>query len=243
MMRKNLFLLLLFGLFAFSPVAMIAQEDNDTDVEFDFDPSKFRKGKKSKKRTQTEGLWGFGPTFVNTNTELENVTYPEFKPWSSWSNDLGLMFRTRLGGENSSISLDYGLLWRYLNVEFDEYGMDWDGEEVSFTQDNDLENSELNIHTLSVPLMLEYSNKFSIAAGGFVAWRIGSNIEADQSTDFGDLEATLRDDFGLNDLLYGVTGQIGYKKIRLYANYYLNNLFADDEPYDFTVLNVGIVFF
>ena len=83
----------------------------------------------------------------------------------------------------------------------------------------------------------------AIAAGGFVAFRVGSNSEADGELDNGKVETTLRADLGLNNVLYGVTGQIGYKKFRVYVNYYLNNLFAEDTPYDFTVMNVGVAFF
>lgn len=232
-----------------APVTSYAQEPDtdDTDVNFDFDPTKFKMGKKSGKRTNLEGYFGIGPTFITSNGDDDNVFTPEFKPWKSWSTDFGIMARTRLGGASSSFNINYGLLWRYLNVETDKAALDWDADTKIPNYDNsDLDgvtNTELNVHTLSIPLMLEYQNKVSIAAGGFVAFRVASSSEIDGELDNGDLETTLRADLGLNDVLYGVTGQIGFKKARIYVNYYLNNLFKEDMPYDFTVMNVGIAFF
>ncbi|MEZ5031350.1 MAG: hypothetical protein R2787_08105 [Saprospiraceae bacterium] len=245
MTRFLLFALPLLAFLWTSPVQLQAQEPEDNDVNFDFDPSKFKMGKKSGKRTNLEGYWAFGPTFITNNNEVAGEFYPEFKPFNSWSNDLGLMFRTRIGGANSPVNINYGLLWRYINVETDQAYLDWDKEtEIPFyTEDSELDNSELNVHTLSVPIMLEFQRKVAIAAGGFVAFRVGSNAEEDRELDNGKQEITLRADLGLNNVLYGVTGQIGYKKFRVYVNYYLNNLFAEETPYDFTVMNVGVAFF
>ncbi len=249
-MKRYLFFALPFLILALlAPVSSNAQEPetDDTDVNFDFDPTKFKMAKKSGKRTNLEGYFGIGPTFVTSNFEDGNSFVPEFKPWKSWSTDFGMMFRTRLGSAGSSFNINYGLLWRYLNVETDKAYLDWDPDtEIPMYENSDMDdvtNTELNVHTLSIPLMLEYQNKVAIAAGGFVAFRVASSSELDGELPNGDAESTLRADFGLNDVLYGVTGQIGYKKARIYVNYYLNNLFKEDMPYDFTVMNVGIAFF
>ncbi len=209
------------------------------DPEFNFDPGMFAR-KDANKRTDVTSFWGFGPTFVTSNNEVEGVYYPEFKPFASWSNDLGIVMRTRFGAPGTKFYLNYGLLWRYLNVETDK-GALWEDLGETFYQERDnADNTELNIHTLSIPLLFEYRSKFSIAAGAFAAYRLGSNSEVDGKQDGNRLDTRLSADFGLNRLLYGATAQIGAKRIRLYMNYYLNNLFKDDEPYDFTVMNVGI---
>ena len=200
---------------------------------------------KSDKRTNPTMYWGFGPTFVTSNIEEVGVEYPEFAPFKSWSNDLGIMLHTRLGGTESKFKVAYGLLWRYINLETKQWGLEVQDSEPNYFQsdDFDVKNSELNIHTLSIPLLFEYDSKFSFALGGFVAYRLGSSSEVDFKD--GDVlyKLTLVNDFGLNDLLYGATVQVGGKHARLYANYYLNNIFKNDKPYDFTVLNIGVAFF
>lgn len=200
---------------------------------------------KSDKRTSPTMYWGFGPTFVTSNIEEVGVEYPEFVPFKSWSNDLGIMLHTRLGGVESKFKVAYGLLWRYLNIETNEWPLGLaDGEPNYFqTQNIDYKNTELNIHTLSIPLLFEYDSKFSFALGGFAAYRLGSSSESDLEIDGVLFKNTTVADFGLNDLLYGATVQVGGKHARLYANYYLNNIFKNDKPYDFTVLNVGVAFF
>lgn len=103
-------------------------------------------------------------------------------------------------------------------------------------------NTELNIHYLSLPLLLEYRSKFSFALGGFAAYRMGSTSEVDFKENGNRIKNKVYADFGLNNLQYGVTAQVGGKRVRAYANYFLNNLFKNDEPYDFSVLNVGVCF-
>lgn len=200
---------------------------------------------KSDKRTSPSLYWGFGPTFVTSNTEVVGVKYPEFAPFKSWSNDLGILLHTRLGGTESKFKVAYGLLWRYINIETNDWALGLvDGEPNYFQLDNiDYKNTELNIHTLSIPLLFEYDSKFSFALGGFVAYRLGSSSESDFEIDGVLFKNTTVADFSLNDLLYGATVQVGGKHARLYANYYLNNIFKNDKPYDFTVLNIGVAFF
>lgn len=251
---KRIFLpaFLFLAILWLTPFHLLAQdpateETEETDVNFDFDPAKFKMGNKSGKRTNIEGYFGVGPTFVSSTKSVSSVLTPDFKPWSSWSTDLGVMLRTRLGGPNSGFNINYGLLWRYLNIETDKAYLDWDPmtKIPNYTDANntDWTNTELNVHTLSIPLMLEFQKKVAIAAGGFVAFRVSSNSELDQELPSGDTESALIADLGLNDVLYGVTGQIGYKKARIFVNYYLNNLFKEDLPYEFTVFNVGIAVF
>lgn len=201
---------------------------------------------KSDKRTSPTIYLGFGPTFITSNVEEAGVDYPEFAPFKSWSTDLGIMLHTRLGGTESKFKVAYGLLWRYLNLETNEWplGLLLDGEPNYFQLENiDYKNTELNIHTLSIPLLFEYDSKFSFALGGFVAYRLGSSSESDDENEGVLVKKTTVADFGLNDLLYGATVQVGGKHARLYANYYLNNIFKNDKPYDFTVLNIGVAFF
>lgn len=231
-------------LFAQDPAT---EETEETDVNFDFDPAKFKMGKRSGKRTNIEGYFGVAPTFITANSTSSGAFVPEFKPWNSWSTDLGMMLRTRLGGPNSGFNINYGVLWRYLNVETDKANLEWDPNTKIPNYDNanttGWSNTELNVHTISVPLLFEYQKKVAIAAGGFVAFRVSSNSELDSEVPGGDVETALIADLGLNDVLYGITGQIGYKKARIFVNYYLNNLFKEDTTYDFTVMNVGIAFF
>lgn len=242
MKNVMVFLLMLTGM-VMIPLASQAQDpEPENEMKMDFNPEMFKMNQGTG-RTSITPYWGFGPTLVTSNIEVVGYQYPEFKPFSSWSNDLGVMLRTRLGGATSKFHLFYGVLWRYINVETDNLVLDLDDEmPIYFEPIPKANNTELNIHTLSVPLLLEYKGKVSFAVGGFAAYRLCSSSEYDFEQDGNDNSTSLKADFGLNDLLYGVTGQIGVKRARVYVNYYLNNLFADDSPYDFTVMNIGIAF-
>lgn len=235
---------ILLILCAFLPLALFAQ---DNDLKINLSPGAKKKDAAAQK-TSFSSLFGFGPTFVSSRTEVNGTLYPEFKPFSSWSTDLGLQFRTRLGGPNSKAGLSLGLLWRYINIETDQAefsdrlssgNFDYNTEAGSV----DYRNTELNVHTLSIPLLLDFSGeKWGFAAGGFFGWRIGNSSEIDFKYNKRQVDTTIRDEFGLNKTVYGLTGQLGHKRVRIYANYFLNNLFAESEPYDFRVTQVGLCF-
>jgi hypothetical protein len=236
MKLKHSRLLLLFLALAALPFQSAFAQDDD--FKFDFKPGKMR----SKKSGSFEAtlFWGFGPTIVTSNNEVSGTYYPEFKPFSSWSNDLGILGKLRLGGAESKMYLNTGLLWRYLNVETDDGALGLEDGNPVYFEFPEARNTELNVHTLSIPLLFEYRSRFAFALGGFMAYRLGSSSEVDTKVNGNRVKAKVYADFGLNDLLYGVTAQVGGKRARLYVNYYLNSLYKESTPYDFSVLNIGI---
>lgn len=241
-MKRNLSTLIGLMLLAFLPNSLIAQ---DNDLKINLNPGGKNKDKASQKTSFTS-LFGLGPTFVSFQNEDAGTVYPEFKPFSSWSTDLGLQFRTRLGGPNSKAGIVIGLLWRYINIETDQAEFSDRINAGTFTYNSrpgDYRNSELNVHTLSIPLLLDFSGeKWGFAAGGFFGWRVGNSSEIDFKNGRRLEDTTLRDDFGLSKTLYGLTGQVGHKRVRIYANYYLNNLFATTTLYDVRVVQAGLCF-
>ncbi len=228
---------------ALLPLALNAQ---DNDLNINLNPGG-KKRDKAGQRTSFSSLFGFGPTFVSSQNEAAGTFYPEIKPFSSWSTDLGLQFRTRLGGTNSNAGLSLGLLWRYINIETDEAAFAKDASDAYVygapSGNINYRNTELNVHTLSIPLLLDFTGKkWGFAAGGFFGWRVGNSSEVDFKDGKLLTDVTVRDEFGLNKTVYGLTAQLGHKRVRLYANYFLSNLFAENEPYDFRITQVGLCF-
>lgn len=238
-LKNSIAVLLILGLCM--PCGLQAQEDGGN---FNFNFGASRRASKENKKFSVTSVWGFGPTFVSSKFNASNTYYPDFKPFSSWSNDLGILSSLRLGGENSPMRLNLGFVWRYINVETDKGFLDVGTNGLpEYVLRQDAVNTELNIHTLSIPLTIEFARKFAVAAGGFVAWRVGSNSEYDYKLANGDAFQSRRHNaFGLADMFYGITVQAGHKRARLFMNYYLNNLFANDTPYDFRAMTIGLYF-
>ncbi|MBL7831674.1 MAG: outer membrane beta-barrel protein [Saprospiraceae bacterium] len=81
---------------------------------------------------------------------------------------------------------------------------------------------------LTIPLMLNYEsnpykskNSFHLSAGGYIGFKLASNIRLESDK----LDRLTKDNFNLNNFRYGLTGQIGYGPITLYANYSMVPLF------------------
>lgn len=244
-MKRSISLLACLIFTALLPLALNAQ---DNDLKINLNPGGKNRDKAGQ-RTSFSSHFGFGPTFVSTISKVFDGTYyPEFKPFSSWSSDLGLHVRSRLGGPKSQVGISLGLTWRYLNIETDQgaFTRDMFPGEYRYTDGGgnvDYRNTELNVHTLSIPLLLDFTGKkWGFAAGGFFGWRVGNSSEVDFKDGKLLTDVTVRDEFGLNKTVYGLTAQLGHKRVRLYANYFLSNLFAENEPYDFRITQVGLCF-
>ena len=87
----------------------------------------------------------------------------------------------------------------------------------------------------SKPRKLKHS--FHLSAGAFGGVLIASHTKVKTETE---KKIKARDDFNLNKIRYGVSGQIGYGWFNIYANYALNGMFTDGEGPALTPFSVGI---
>jgi len=108
----------------------------------------------------------------------------------------------------------------------------------------DVQKSKLSTTHLTIPLILEgqipvggHRNRIYIAGGVIGGLRIGSHTKVIYD-DNGRKKDKNHDDFNLATLRYGFTARLGYRGIKLFANYYPVQLFEKSkgpEVYPFTV--------
>lgn len=233
--------------------------DEDDIVQIEADSArnkvKIKIGKsQSEKRTKTYFLLNFGPTDAFEQLDREGVAYPTFKPWRSWSGNVGLVASSRLGGPSSFVYLNYGLLWKftYLETKDDLQLSLVDGQPAYVSPDpaitGGFSKSQFSRQSLVVPLQLRFAGKganaLNVMLGGYGGLRLYAFQDLEYKTTIGEeARLRLRDDYKTNLWQYGATAAIGQRWWQLYADYELSNLFQDNPNYEYNVFNTGIQFF
>ncbi|MHC1703347.1 MAG: hypothetical protein AB9846_05515 [Tenuifilaceae bacterium] len=111
----------------------------------------------------------------------------------------------------------------------------------------DVQKTKLSTTHLTIPLILEgqipvggHRHRIHIAAGVIGGLRIGSHTKVIYD-DNGKKKDKNRDDFNLATLRYGFTARIGFRGIKLYANYYPVQLFEKTKGPEVYPFSVGLV--
>ncbi len=210
--------------------------------------------KKSRKRTKSYMLLNFGPTYLLEGTigaSEENL--PDFAPWKSWSGNMGLIFSTRIGGNNSIFNVNYGLQFKFTSIEIDsDHRLTVEDGNPFYVPPSPyastVSKSELRRYSLVLPVQLRLAgagkNKLNVMLGGYGGLRLYGVQDLKFKTMDGEKAVLrLKDDYQTNTFIYGVTAAVGQRWWQLYADYELNNLFEDNPNYEYNVLNAGVQFF
>jgi len=111
----------------------------------------------------------------------------------------------------------------------------------------DVQKTKLSTTHLTIPLILEgqipvggHRHRIHIAAGVIGGLRIGSHTKVIYD-DNGKKKDKNRDDFNLATLRYGFTARIGFRGIKLYANYYPVQLFEKTKGPEVYPFSIGLV--
>ncbi|MEY1640423.1 outer membrane beta-barrel protein [Tenuifilum osseticum] len=111
-----------------------------------------------------------------------------------------------------------------------------------------VEKTKVTMSHLTLPLLLEFQipmgekrkDRIYISAGVIGGVRLGSHTKV--VYDDGSLHKDKnRGDFNIATLRYGLTARMGYKGIRLFANYYPVQLFEKDKGPELYPFSVGLV--
>lgn len=113
------------------------------------------------------------------------------------------------------------------------------------TDSIDFKKNKLSTQYLMVPLMLHYESNpekpdhsFKMAIGGYSELLIKSYTK--QVSDANGKQH-VKGDFGLNNMAYGLIGQIGYGDLQFYTHYSLSSLFEEGKGPELYPITFGIV--
>ncbi len=107
---------------------------------------------------------------------------------------------------------------------------------------NGLKKSKLSATYLNLPMLFEVGRRYwgmRVGVGGYVGYRIDSWTKA--VTNSGDKQKD-RNSYYLNNFRYGITGQVGFRWVKLFAHYDLNTLFVKDKAPEINTISVGFRF-
>lgn len=241
---------------------IVIEKDGSTSIEipekhesysFDSDDEKdFTYNKKPSFKGHWAGFeWGFNG-FMDPNHSInmkDDLKYLELRQGRSWNINLNVM-QYSLGFGTDKIGLVTGLGLEFNDYHFrNETNIKVDnGVTVvdSFYIDNNLNvtKSKLSTTHLTVPLLLEFQiptgdnrHRIFFSTGVIGGVRIGSHtkVEFEGSTEGKDKK---KDDYNISSFRYGITARVGYRGLKLFANYYPTPFFEDskgDEIYPFSV--------
>lgn len=179
----------------------------------------------------------------------------DLRPGGSRYVNLGLNYTQRLGGRRSPLYLVLGPEFAFNNYMLN--GNDkWVNQnnvtsvvrEANSTRQYD--KTKLATAAVNLPLMLQlklhdahYRPTFSLAAGGFVGYRLASWTKLKYTTDGTTYKDKDHGSYNLEDFQYGLQGVVGYGQLHLFAKYNLNQLFKAGQGPDTQVVSFGVRLF
>jgi hypothetical protein len=151
------------------------------------------------------------------------------------SRYVALSFRknaTLLNTEQVDIALSLGpeIAWYNFMLQNDNIVTNV-GDQVTFLEGNQqLPKSKLVMPYINLPILLNFGfeeSQFQIGVGGYVGYRFGGYSK---TKDANGNKTRLKDDYGMNDLFYGLTGELGRRRgLKLFVRYDLNPMFRDNQ--------------
>lgn len=189
----------------------------------------------------------------NQSMNLKNdLAWLDLKQARSWNFNLNFMqYSIGFGTDKAGLVTGMGL-------EFNNYHF---SNPISLKVDNGItvvdssyidagfrvEKTKLSTTNLTIPLLLEFQiptgekrHRIYMAAGVIGGLRVGSHTKV--VFDDGDKRKDKnRSDFNIATFRYGLTARLGYRAIRLYANYYPTQLFENGKGPELYPFSVGLV--
>ncbi len=197
--------------------------------------------------------WGFNG-FMDANQSInmkDDLRYLELKQGRSWNLNLNIL-QYSLGFGTDKVGLVTGLGFEFNNYHFrnqitlkvDETGRTVPDSSYFSDPNKNVTKSKLATTHLTAPLLLEFQiptqsdrHRIFISAGVIGGVRIGTSTKV-KYEGASDGKDKVKDDYNLSPFRYGFTARIGYRRLKLFANYYPTPLFEEgkgDEIYPFSL--------
>jgi len=213
------------------------------------------------RRESFKGHWAgleFGVNgFMDKNQSLtlkDDLALLDLKQARSWNINLNFMqYGVGLGTDKIGLLTGMGL-------EFNNYHF---SNPISLMLDNgitvidstyingdfEVSKSKLSTTNLTIPLLLEFQiptgdhgDRIFISGGMIGGLRIGAHTKVIYD-DNGRKKDKNHSDFNLTTFRYGFTARLGFKGLKLFANYYPVQLFEKDKGPEVYPFSVGLILF
>jgi len=213
--------------------------------------------KKYDRRTTSRLVVAVG--FNNLITEGESFSDTEIKIGGSRFFELGWAWKTRVFKESNWLRIKYGFsfTWDGLKPDDNQYYVDIGEETILYVHPVDLDKAKLRVDKLIFPVFFEfgpskkkeYANyfrystrrQFKAGIGGFVGFKLSSRQKLKYSQNGSNKKEKIKASYNTNNVVYGLSGYVGWDCTALYVKYELNPIFKNN-PVDQHNISMGLRF-
>ncbi len=182
----------------------------------------------------------------NVITEGEDLEDSDFKIGGSRFAELGWAWKTRVFKNSNFLRVKYGFSFQFNSLKpTDNRIFARDGDEtVLETFPLELNKSKLRMDNLVFPVHFEFgpskktqteetirystSKSIKIGLGGYAGFNLNTIQKLKYNNDGDKVKEKFKNNYNTNDLIYGLSGYIGWRTVGLYAKYDLNTIFKDN---------------
>lgn len=194
-------------------------------------------------RTSNDIVMAIG--FNNAIIDGQILSDSPYKIGGSGFAELGWNWKTRLGVSGNSPRLKYGFMFQWNRYELKNNKIFVQNENTTSleTFPADLKQSEFRNTNLVFPLYFEFgpmkkiekkdrirfinNGKFKFGVGAYAGFNIGSQLKLRYKEDGNRIKQKIKQNFNVNDFIYGIGTYIGIGDISLYAKYDLSKTFKN----------------
>jgi len=212
---------------------------------------------RSYKRTTSGPVIAFG--LNNVITEGESFDNSQFKVGGSRFFEIGWSWKSRLLNDSNWLRVKYGINFQFNglkpldNKTFVDMGEHTELQEFAYP----LEKSKFRMDNLVIPIHLEFgpssktttergtkyntAKKFRTGLGGYAGVNLGARQKLIFTEDGKRRKQKIKEDYNSANLIYGLSGYIGWSSFSLYTKYDLNPLFRNNPKTQHNI-SVGLRF-
>lgn len=208
-------------------------------------------------RTTTHLLLAAG--FNNALETGQSINESDFKPAGSRFFEIGIVWRTRVLENSNWLRLRYGVSFQFNGLKPTDNRIFFEEGENTFLNEYalDLDKSKFRMDNIVVPVHFEFgpsrrvdtdsktwfstANKLKIGLGGFAGFNIGERQKLKYEENGDKVKRKLKGNYNTNDLVYGLSGYMGWGSLALYVKYDLNPIFQSPNP-ELHNISVGLRF-
>lgn len=209
-----------------------SEKAKENDDDYDDDDEAERLGRKKFFSKSDFGIY-LGLNSWQNNNSMSPNQLTDLR--TGRSRYVALSFRknaTLINTEQVDVALSLGPEFAWYNFMFQNDNIVSNiGNQVAFIEgDERLSKSKLVMPYLNLPILLNFGfekSQLQLGLGGYVGYRLGGYSK---TKDANGNKERLKDDYGMNDLFYGLTGELGRRRgLKLFMRYDLTPMFKDNQ--------------
>ncbi len=209
------------------------------------------------RRTTSDFVLAFG--LNNAIGDGQSLNDSNFKVGGSRFAEIGWAWKTRVFKETNWLRIKYGFSFQFngLKPTDNRFFVDTGDMTELQTFDGDLDKSKFRMDNLVVPVHFEFGpskkiekdtyfrydshNQIKVGLGGYAGLNLGARQKLKFDEDGESVKQKLKANYNTNNVIYGLSGYIGWRGTALYVKYDLNPIFKNNNT-DLRNVSLGLRF-